>query len=109
MEHIDKISLDVAVWLTPIIALSLSLIVGLAIKNAITNFMCGVRFIVGEAFNTGDVVVIDGSQEALIIKVGIYETIFQTEQDGKTLWRHVPNSRLDFMNISRVIKQPHEN
>ena len=109
MEHIDKISLDVAVWLTPIIALSLSLIIGLAIKNAITNFMCGVRFIMGEAFNTGDVVVIDGSQEALIIRVGIYETVFQTEKDGKTLWRHVPNSRLDFMNISRVIKQPHEN
>mgnify|MGYP001156726064 FL=1 len=109
MEQIDKISLDVAVWLTPILALSLSLIIGLALKNAITNFLCGVKFIMGEAFNSGDLVIIDGTQQALIIKVGLYETIFQTQHDGQTLWRHVPNSRLDFMNISRVIQQINEN
>ena len=76
--------------------------------NAITNFLCGVKFIMGEAFNSGDLVIIDGTQQALIIKVGLYETIFQTQHDGQTLWRHVPNSRLDFMNISRVIQSINE-
>ena len=58
-------------------------------------------------FQEGDKVLIDG-ERALIVKIGIAQTVFGIQKShgefgGDYVWRYVPNERIEFLKIEKII------
>lgn len=105
LETINKISLDLATLATPLIGISVAMLLGFALKDLITNTIYGVKFICAEHWAAGQEVILEGKR-ARIIKVGFYETVFQVEcPDGAVLWRYISNTNLANIDIARVIRE----
>jgi hypothetical protein len=67
-----------------------------------TSFIKGMKFKLNKAFTEGDKVIIDG-QKALIVKIGMSETVFGVYgKDGYT-WRYVPNERIAFSKLEKIV------
>ena len=60
-------------------------------------------------FNPGDVVILDG-EEAVIITIGLTKTVFEKVGNRGLVWRYVPNERLAFLKLEKVVrKDVHKN
>ena len=80
----------------------ITLIVALALRDAATSFVKGRKFKMNRAFSEGDKVILDGCP-ALIVKIGISETVFGVyNKDGYT-WRYVPNERIAFLKLEKIV------
>ena len=107
MQSLDSISLDLTNALVPLMAIFLSLGLGFFIKDLITNFITGIRFKFDGSFNEGDKCIIDGDR-AVLVKVGIYESVFAISNGRGHVWRYVPNERIKFLKIEKIIEEPKE-
>ena len=107
MHSLDSISLDLTNALVPLIAIFLSLGLGFFIKDLIANFVTGVRFKFDGSFNEGDKCIVDGDR-AVLVKVGIYESVFSIINGRGHVWRFVPNERIKFLKIEKIIEEPKE-
>lgn len=96
-------SMDATEFLLPWIAVLLSVIVALMIKDWTAALVRGLRFKLSPAFNPGDVVFIDGD-EAVIVSIGLIRTIFEKQGLRGTVWHYVANERLTFLKLEKVIK-----
>jgi|14_taG_2_1085336.scaffolds.fasta_scaffold32987_3 hypothetical protein len=96
-------SMDATEFLLPWIAVLLSVIVALMIKDWTAALVRGLRFKFSPAFNPGDVVFIDGD-EAVIVSIGLIRTIFEKQGPRGTVWHYVANERLTFLKLEKVIK-----
>jgi hypothetical protein len=56
------------------------------------------------AFNEGDEVLLDG-ELAMIVKIGTRETVFGVYSDRGYTWRYVPNERIPYLKLEKVIKK----
>jgi hypothetical protein len=56
------------------------------------------------AFNEGDEVLLD-SELAMIVKIGTRETVFGVYSDRGYTWRYVPNERIPYLKLEKVIKK----
>lgn len=101
-DFVGGLSHDIATWLTPLFALSLALVAGLALKDFSTNLVMGLRFKFDSAWTEGQHCFIDG-EPAIIVKIGIGETVFQINNGRGVVWRHVANERIKYLRIERVI------
>ena len=72
------------------IGFTLTLIVALAMRDWATSFIKGVKFKMNKAFTEGDKVILDG-QQALIVRIGMSETVFGVYGKEGYTWRYVPN------------------
>ena len=80
----------------------LTLIVALAMRDWATSFIKGMKFKMNKAFPEGDKVILDGCP-ALIVKIGMSETVFGVyNKDGYT-WRYVPNERIAFLKLEKIV------
>ena len=80
----------------------LSLIVGLSIRDWAGAFVKGAKFRFNPAFQEGDKVILDGCP-ALIVKIGLSETVFGVYgKDGYT-WRYVPNTRIEYLKLEKIV------
>jgi len=62
----------------------------------------GVAFRTSSKFKEGDHIMIDGDK-AIIVKIGLFVSIFGiTRSDGYN-WRYVPNQRLSILKIEKII------
>ena len=60
------------------------------------------KFKMNRAFSEGDKVILDGCP-ALIVKIGMSETVFGVyNKDGYT-WRYVPNERIAFLKLEKIV------
>jgi hypothetical protein len=67
-----------------------------------TSFIKGMKFKMNKAFQEGDKVILDGCP-ALIVKIGMSETVFGVyNKDGYT-WRYVPNERIAFLKLEKIV------
>ena len=107
MKSLDSISLDLTNALVPLIAIFLSLGLGFFINDLITNFITGIRFKFDASFNEGDKCIVDGDR-AVLVKVGIYESVFSINNGRGHVWRFVPNERIKFLKIEKIIEEPKE-
>tara|TARA_Y100000766_G_scaffold285377_1_gene308323 strand:- start:3546 stop:3869 length:324 start_codon:yes stop_codon:yes gene_type:complete len=107
MQSLDSISLDLTNALVPLIAIFLSLGLGFFIKDLIANFVTGIRFKFDGSFNEGDKCIVDGDR-AVLVKVGIYESVFSIINGRGHVWRFVPNERIKFLKIEKIIEEPKE-
>ena len=84
------------------IGFTLTLIVALAMRDWATSFIKGMKFKMNKAFQEGDKVILDGCP-ALIVKIGMSETVFGVYgKDGYT-WRYVPNERIAFSKLEKIV------
>ena len=102
-------SLDITNFLMPWIAVLISIISALLVKDWVTSFVKGLKFKLNSAFNPGDIVILD-DQEAVIISIGITRTVFEKVDKRGVVWRYVPNERLTYLKLEKVIrKDVHQN
>jgi hypothetical protein len=102
VQSINSLSGELTSLILPWIAVLVSAIIAFMLKDFITNFAKGLAFQMNSAFNEGDKVIIDGS-EAIIVKVGIKQTVFGVFSDKGYTWRYVPNERIPFLKIEKVV------
>ena len=96
-------SLDITSFLMPWIAVLISIISALLVKDWVTSFVKGLKFKLNSAFNPGDIVILD-DQEAVIISIGITRTVFEKVDKRGIVWRYVPNERLTYLKLEKVIR-----
>ncbi len=102
MDPVNSASLELTEYLVPWIALLISLVVTMWIKDWVTAFVKGMQFRRNPAFQEGDHVILDGTP-SVIVKIGIQETVFGVYSDRGYTWRYVPNVRIPLLKLEKVI------
>ena len=102
MEQVN-VANDLTQLIMPLIGVLVSGIIALSIKDYITKLAKGLAFAMNKSFNEGDHVILD-KETAIIVKVGATQTVFGiTKPDGNYVWRYVPNERIEFLKIEKII------
>jgi hypothetical protein len=99
---IDETSLELTEYLVPWIALLVSLVVTMWIKDWVSAFVKGMQFRRNPAFQEGDHVILDG-HPSIIVKVGMTETVFGVYSDKGYTWRYVPNIRIPYLKLEKIV------
>ena len=94
--------IELSQYYVEFIGFLLTLIVGLSIRDAATSFVKGAKFRFNPAFKEGDKVILDGNP-ALIVKIGLSETVFGVYGDEGYTWRYVPNTRIEFLKLEKIV------
>ena len=102
-----ELSNQLSELITPFIVALLMLVVSLWFKDFATKIAKGLAFSLNKSFQEGDKVILDG-ERALIVKVGLTQTVFgitksNGEWDGDYVWRYVPNERIPFLKLEKVV------
>jgi len=100
-------AVEMTEFLLPYIGMVLIVIFGFMIKDFATKMSKGIAFSMNKQFQEGDHVLIDG-ERALIVKIGFTQTVFGVtksngEFDGDYVWRYVPNERIDYLKLEKII------
>ena len=100
-------AMEITEFLLPYIGMVMIVIIGFMIKDFATKLSKGIAFSMNKQFQEGDKVLIDG-ERALIVKIGITQSVFgisksNGEFDGDYVWRYVPNERIEFLKIEKII------
>lgn len=83
----------ITAYVTPILALLLSGIVALWVKELVGDVVASIRWKMKPGFEPGDVVYLDG-ERATIISIGYSETIFEVDNGRGKIWRYIRNTRV---------------
>ena len=102
--ELSELSMNVTDMLLPWIAILVSLVITIWFKDFATKIAKGMAFKMNKSFNEGDTVILDGS-DALIVKIGLRESIFGVYSDKGFTWRYVPNERIPFLKLEKVINK----
>ena len=94
--------IELSEYYVEFIGFLLTLIVGLSIRDAATSFVKGAKFRFNPAFQEGDKVLLEGNP-ALIVKIGLSETVFGVYGDEGYTWRYVPNTRIEFLKLEKIV------
>ena len=102
-----ELSNQLSELITPFIVALLMLVVSLWFKDFATKIAKGLAFSMNKSFQEGDKVILDG-ERALIVKVGLTQTVFgitksNGEWDGDYVWRYVPNERIPYLKLEKVV------
>ena len=84
------------------IGFTLTLIAALAMKDWATSLIKGLKFKMNKAFTEGDKVILDGCP-ALIVKIGMSETVFGVYGKEGYTWRYVHNERIAFLKLEKIV------
>ena len=95
-------TIELSAYYVEYIGFLLTLIVGLSIRDAATSFVKGAKFRFNPAFKEGDKVILDGNP-ALIVKIGLSETVFGVYGEEGYTWRYVPNTRIEFLKLEKIV------
>ena len=98
------VGLEITNLLMPFISALLILVITLWFKDFATKIAKGMMFKMNKAFNEGDNVILDG-QEAIIVKIGLTESVFGIYSDRGYTWRYVPNERIPMLKLEKVINK----
>lgn len=101
---LNTLSMDLTDVLLPWIAVLISLVVAIWFKDFATGLAKGLKFKFDPAFNEGDEVILDGCP-AMIVKIGAGKTVFGLYSDKGYTWRYVPNERIPFLKLEKVVKK----
>lgn len=101
---INSLSMDLTGMILPWIAVLVSLVIAIWFKDFATGLAKGLKFKFDPAFNEGDEVLLDG-ELAMIVKIGARQTVFGVYSQRGYTWRYVPNERIPFLKLEKVIKK----
>ena len=91
---LNTLTMDLSNMILPWIAVLISLVVAIWFKE----------FKFAPAFNEGDECLLDG-ELAMIVKIGARQTVFGVYSDRGYTWRYVPNERIPYLKLEKVIKK----
>ena len=100
----EQLGLELTDMMMPWITVLVSLIVAVWLKDYATTIAKGLKFKMNPAFNEGDEVLLDG-EPAMIVKIGTIETVFGVYSDRGYTWRYVPNERIPYIKLEKVINK----
>ena len=80
----------------------LTMLLGLAVKDYAVSFMKGLFFRLFSPFDEGDKVLLE-DQTAMIIKIGLNQTVFGVYGEEGYTWRYVPNERIPYLKFEKVV------
>jgi len=103
-SFIDGEAMKLTELLVPWIAILLSIIIALWLKDFAQNFMVGLKFRMNGAFNEGDKVLLDG-KDAIVVKIGLRDTVFGVYSDKGYTWRYVPNVKIPNLKLEKIINK----
>ena len=100
-------ALEITEFLLPYIGMVMIVIIGFMIKDFATKLSKGIAFSMNKQFKEGDHVLLD-DERALIVKIGLTQTVFGIQKthgefDGDYIWRYVPNERIDFLKLEKIV------
>ena len=101
---LNSLSMDLTDMLLPWIAVLISLVVAIWFKDFATGLAKGLKFKFDHAFNEGDEVLLEG-ELAMIVKIGARQTVFGVYSERGYTWRYVPNERIPYLKLEKVIKK----
>ena len=101
-SFIDGEAMKLTELLVPWIAVLLSIMIAFWLKDFAQNFMIGLKFRMNTAFNEGDKVILDG-HDAIIVKIGLRDTVFGVYTDRGYTWRYVPNVKIPNLKLEKII------
>ena len=101
-SFIDGEALKLTELLVPWIAILFSIMIAFWLKDFAQNFLVGLKFRMNRAFTEGDKVLLDG-KDAIIVKIGIRDTVFGVYSDRGYTWRYVPNEKIANLKLEKVI------
>ncbi len=100
----NEVGVELTQYLMPFISALLILVITLWFKDFATKIAKGLAFSMNKSFNEGDAVILDGN-EAIIVKIGLTETVFGTYGERGYTWRYVPNERIPMLKLEKVINR----
>ena len=100
----DQLGLELADVLAPWIAILISLSAVFWFKDFATSLAKGLKFKQNPLFNEGDKCLLEG-EEAIIVKIGIRSTVFGLYTTRGYTWRVVPNERIEYLKLEKVINK----
>ena len=100
-------AMEITTLLLPYIGMVMIVIFGFMLKDYATKWAKGIAFSLNKQFQEGDHVLIDG-ERCLIVKIGLTQTVFGVTKSGGDfdtdyVWRYVPNERIDFLKLEKII------
>jgi len=98
------VGLEITNLLMPFVSALMLLVITLWFKDFATKIAKGMAFKMNKSFNEGDSVILDG-QEAIIVKIGLSESVFGIYSDRGYTWRFVPNERIPMLKLEKVINK----
>ena len=98
------VGLEITNLLMPFVSALMLLVITLWFKDFATKIAKGMAFKMNKSFNEGDSVILDG-QEAIIVKIGLSESVFGIYSDRGYTWRYVPNERIPMLKLEKVINK----
>ena len=102
MPTLESQTVQLTNLLLPWIGILISAIIAIMFKDWATSLAKGLQFKWNPAFNEGDTIILDG-QEGMIVKIGARETVFSVYSDSGLVWRYVPNERIAFLKLEKVM------
>ena len=99
---------QLANYLAPFVSGMIALVVSLWVKDTAGRIAKGLSFKFNGQFKEGDEVILDG-ERALIVKIGMTQTVFgiyRTSKESTKIshyWRYVPNERIPFLHLERIV------
>lgn len=82
-----------------------SITFGLILKDIAVKISAGFLFYLDKNFNEGDQVYLD-NEKATIVKLGPLNSVFMVENGRGTVWRYIPNDRIKWCKLEKVIIPP---
>ena len=103
----QAIAVELTELFLPYIGMVMIVIIGFMIKDYATKLSKGIAFSINSQFKEGYLVLLD-DERALIVKIGLTQTVFgiqktRGEFDGDYIWRYVPNERIDFLKLEKIV------
>ena len=102
MPTLESQTVQLTNFLLPWIGILISAIIAIMFKDWATSLAKGLEFKWNPAFNEGDTIILDG-QEGMIVKIGTRQTVFSVYSDNGLIWRYVPNERIVFLKLEKVM------
>lgn len=102
---LEQQTLELSNILAPIIALGLTALVALWVKELVGDLIASIRWKMKPGFEPGDIVFLDG-EKATIISIGYRETIFQVSNGRGKVWRYIDNKRIPTHKLEKIIENP---
>ena len=104
MNPFDQFGMDLTDVLAPWIAILISISAAFWFKDFAHNLMSGLKFKMNPAFNEGDHIILDDT-DAIIVKIGLRESVFGVYGARGYTWRYIPNDRIKFHKLEKVINK----
>ena len=100
---VTELSNHLTVLFLPVVAVVLTTLFAMAIKDAAAAIAKGMMFRFNGIFKEGDIVFLDG-ERAIIVKIGILQSVFGiTKDDGTYCWRYINNTKMDNLRLEKIL------